>query len=327
MDCLVHYPDQELQCQQGQWLHYQRDHLGQHWPYPKDKQPGFKSHHSDQELQRQSTNCLQGSEQQVQSFDHLDQQEVDQPDHQTHFSDQQGQEPTIPSDLDEEEQNYQASQQQQSQQADHQSHLDQTCQGQKPDPQADQQNQEQQGQCLNHQKCNAEKSTQLSKLSSQNLNHQKDQSGSKTQQQTKLPPRTHVCRRSRHHQTRGHCSHSKLPKEHLLQLSVKLGEHLPSMLQNKQKPACEKEPPSTVQTRQHRRKRASHNSANEKHPFSDNVFGPDIKLHKEQRTEVILTSQDTSKETAAKKKQLTQLLQMVASHTSHLLKGHVAQNN
>ncbi|XP_038678194.1 uncharacterized protein LOC119979694 isoform X2 [Scyliorhinus canicula] len=333
LDCLVQYPNQELRCQQGQWLHYQRDHLGQLWFHSKDKQPGFKSNHSDQELQvqqKQSTDCLQGSEQQFQqdqSSDHLNQQAGNQPDHQIHSLDQQGQESNIPSDLDEEEQNPQVSQQQQSQQAHHQSNLDQIYQGQKHDPQADHLNQGQQGQCLNHQKCNAMKSTQLSKLHPRSLTHQKDQPGSKTQQQTKLPPRTHVCRRSRHHQTRSHCSQSKLPKEHLLQLSVKLGEHLPSMSQNKQKSTCEKETLSPVLTRQHRKKRTSHHSANERHPFSDDVFGPDIKLHKEQRTEVILTSQDTSKETAAKKKQLAQLLQMVASHTSHLLKDHVAQNN
>ncbi|GCB62807.1 hypothetical protein scyTo_0004316 [Scyliorhinus torazame] len=331
LDCMVQYPNQELRCQQGQWLRYQRDHPGQLWLHSKDKQPGFKSHHSDQELQvqqKQSTDCLQGSEQQFQqdqSSDHLNQQEGNQPDHQIHSLDQQGQESNIPSDLDEDEQNPQVRQQQQSQQAHRQSNLDQTYQGQKHDPQADHLNQEQQDQCLNHQKCNAVKSTQLSKLHSRSLNHQKDHPGSKAQQQTKLPPRTHVCRRSRHHQTRSHCSQSKLPKEHLLQLSVKLGEHLPSMSQNKQKSTCQKETLSPVQTRQHRKKRTSHHSANEKHPLSDEVFGPDIKLHKEQRTDVILTSQDTSKETAAKKKQLAQLLQMVASHTSHLLKGHVAQ--
>ncbi|XP_067894225.1 protein lag-3-like [Heterodontus francisci] len=274
LDCQVHYTDQELQCQQGQWLHYQGDHLGQRWPYPQDQQPGFKSPHSDQELQvqqGQSTDCLQGSEQQDQPFDHADQQEGNQQSgHQNHYSDQQGQEPNNPLDLEED---HQASQQQQSQQADHQSHhFDQMCQGQKPDPQAAHLNQVQQDQCINHKKCNVEKSMQLSKLHSQNVDHQKDRPNSKTQQHTKLPSRTHMCRRSRHHQARGHCSQSKLPKEHLLRLSVKLGEHLPSTPQNNQKPACEKELPSPAQTRQHRKKRASHHAANERHPFSANTL-------------------------------------------------------
>ncbi|XP_051887687.1 uncharacterized protein LOC127579067 [Pristis pectinata] len=116
------------------------------------------------------------------------------------------------------------------------------------------------------------------------------------------------CRRWRLHQGRARCPQTGLPAEHLLRLSVKLGE-----------------PPA----RAHRKKRASHRSAGKRHPFPEPDFKPNslsTKLHRDQRTELVLTSQDISKETTAKKKQLAQLLQMVASHTSHLLKGNMLGN-
>ncbi|XP_067848294.1 involucrin-like [Heptranchias perlo] len=298
LDCLVHYPDEELQPQHDQWPHYQGDHLGQQWQYSRDQQPDLESCHSDQGLQsqqEQSTHYLQGGDQHL---DHrLDQQEENQtPDHQVHCSDQRDQESNLQSDLDEEQpeeqfnrQVHQPDQQQQlSQQADYQSpRLDQMCQGQMPDPQATYLGVEQQGQRAEHPKRDVDRVAQLSKPQLQHLDHQQDRPSGKTQQQAKLPPRAHVCRRSRHHQTRAHCSQPKLPKEHLLRLSVKLGEHLPSAPQNKQKPPCEKEPPVTVQTRQHRKKRASHRSASERHPYSGDENGT-----RENRLEKLLINKE-----------------------------------
>ncbi|XP_059816851.1 uncharacterized protein LOC132388498 isoform X2 [Hypanus sabinus] len=123
-------------------------------------------------------------------------------------------------------------------------------------------------------------------------------------------PVPHTCRRAR-------------PKEsgdHILRLSVRLGEEPAAG------PRGGLEEPSA---RTRHRKRVSHHLAAKRHLCPEHGFVTDslnTKLHKEQRAAFVLNSQDLSKETTAKKKQLAQLLQMVANHTSHLLKGNMLEN-
>ncbi|XP_062915626.1 uncharacterized protein LOC134352238 isoform X1 [Mobula hypostoma] len=123
-------------------------------------------------------------------------------------------------------------------------------------------------------------------------------------------PVPHTCRRVR----------PKVSGDHLLRLSVRLGE---------QPAAVPRGGPEEPPTRARHKKRVSHRLAAKRHLCSEHDFVTDslnTKLHKERRAEFVLTSQDLSKETTVKKKQLAQLLQMVANHTSHLLKGNMLEN-
>ncbi|GCC21361.1 hypothetical protein chiPu_0019830 [Chiloscyllium punctatum] len=310
LDTLMHYPDQERQCQQGEWLHCQCHHLGQYSSSPKDQPPDLKPHHCSQvqhQTQQWTTvNGLQDGKAQSQEETQEQQVGIQQQ------GCSQGRKSEPASDRDEEGRLLEGG----PQQADGQMH--------QAGPQVSELGQEQYAQRLSQHRCTAGSCPVTPKPASQSPDRHSRQPGTKAQPQTKPSQRAHVCRRSRHHQPRG--SQPKGPKEHLLQLSVKLGEHSPVTSQSKQRVAGEKEL-CLSQSKPHRKKRATHHSANENTSLPDNIFGRDIKLHKEQRTEVILTSQDTSKEMAAKKKQLAQLLQMVVNHTSHLLKGHVTQSN
>ncbi|XP_072893733.1 uncharacterized protein [Hemitrygon akajei] len=124
-------------------------------------------------------------------------------------------------------------------------------------------------------------------------------------------PVPHTCRRAR----------PKESRDHILRLSVRLGEEPAAG------PRGGLEEPSA---RTRHRKRVSHHLAAKRHLCPEHGFVTDslnTKLHKEQRAAFVLTSQDLSKETTAKKKQLAQLLQMVANHTSHLLKGNMLENS
>ncbi|XP_055497184.1 uncharacterized protein LOC129700591 [Leucoraja erinacea] len=130
-------------------------------------------------------------------------------------------------------------------------------------------------------------------------------------------PHAQPCRR-RHHRHPAHAEYG-LIKEHLVQLSMKLGQQQPNR------------PKSSVlpHDRAHRKKQTSHHVSTKRHPLPEIEPVPDplhTKIQRDRRANNTPTSPELSKDTAAKKKQLVQLLQMVATHSPHLLKANMLES-